>query len=484
MKKHFAGFVVFLLIVSTQAFSQEKVEISSMFLENKNLGPVNFETKAFSKWGEKLGELLKDELKKGDEPFELVVVTNFSPYANGDFTVHTKPEISNSSVILQALKAKIARIKQPEALFTSATVVTLAKVNGGLNTDEVDYHPKLIFPSEKRRNHFKQLSLENQLNAIQIYALNEIIPLLAEVSSRVDNQFAGVRSLGTDLEFIEGNSLSKKEVKDLTDYSSTYWRALIEMEAGDQLVGTIKVAMHSAAGDLDIANRYLSALQFFATPQSLPAYLLEEFNWRLELFYAKLEQEVEQAILLESKDQYDAALLKINTLLKLFPHSAWLNYEKYYTLNNLQIDEGESASDFGLWDSLSAPVFNSDPLYPAEVAVRSGDEAYELYLRKNIGELFKDKNRLIKDMVVYADHSLDLKAYAFAAHLYWNLVNTKSNASSGRNLTHEFLYCLLRLGDKYTVQKFNPEVIQAAQEVAKERHRIKIQNDYYKTFKK
>ena len=114
--------------------------------------------------------------------------------------------------------------------------------------------------------------------------------------------------------------------------------------------------------------------------------------------------------------------------------------------------------------------------------MRTGDEAYELFLRKHVGELFRNEKELVKDMVTYADHCLDLKAYAFAAHLYWNLVNTDSNVSSGRNLTHEFLYCLLRLGDKYTVQKFNPEVIQAAQEVAKERHRIKLQNEYFQAF--
>lgn len=482
MKKH-CLLLFALLFVSPTIWAQESVETTSMFLENKHLGPVNFNTKDFSKWGEKLSALLQDEFKREKQPFEVLVVSHFIPHQPIQVRVHTKPAISNNSVILESLQAKIARIKSPEALFTRTTVLTLAKINGGLATDELDYSPSLTFPISEQQAAFKKLSVREQHKAIQEYALTEIIPLLSEICARVDARFAGVRSLGTDLAFIDKTPISIQEVKDITNYSSTYWRALIEMEQSDQLVGTVKVALHAAAGDLDMANRYLSALRFFATPNSLPAYLLEEFNWRLEFFYNALEIQVEKAITLEQNNHFDAAIRQLNQLIEFFPQSAWVNYERYYTLNNQRIENGENSSDFSLWDSLAPTVFTADPFYPAEVAVRSGDEAYQLYLRKHIGDLFKTKKTLIPDMVTYADHALDLKAYAFAAHLYWNLVNTnQKQAASGRNLTHEFLYCLLRLGDKYTVQKFNPEVIQKAQEISKERHQIKLQNEYYQAF--
>jgi hypothetical protein len=70
MKKHYFA-LLFFLVPFLSLMAQDKVEISSMFLENKDLGPVNFETKEFSKWGEKLSSLLESELKKENEAFEV-----------------------------------------------------------------------------------------------------------------------------------------------------------------------------------------------------------------------------------------------------------------------------------------------------------------------------------------------------------------------------------------------------------------------------
>lgn len=470
-------FLICLLILPYFSYTQSEVEISAMFLEHKDLGPLNFETREFAKWGGKLSALLKAELKREKAPFELLVMTHFKPDGNATTTIHTRPEIPDNSVFIDALLAKAERIPKPIPQFTSLTVITLAKVNGGIEDSDMNYTPVLTFPKKKIQNQFREKTLEEKHWAIQNYAVTELIPLLGEIAYRMDDQYQGIRSMGTNLSYIkEVPSLS--DVKQLTDHSSTYWRALIEMNSGDQLIPAMKISMHAAAGDLDYANRLLSSMLYFSKPSTLPHYLLEELDWRFELFYEQLRVEVEYGIKLEERKKIDEALAHLKSIEKEFPRSAWLNYELYYTLNDKRLQEHGDPSDFALWDSMAPLVFNADPMYPAEVAVRNADEAYELYLRNRITELFKNKNTITKDLIEYANIALDLEAYSFAAHVYWNLIDSGADKS----LLSEFLYCLTQLGDRYTVNSFSPAAVQSAQQVKQKREAVKHDNEYYKMY--
>lgn len=256
----------------------------------------------------------------------------------------------------------------------------------------------------------------------------------------------------------------------------------MEMNAGDQLISLLKVCSLINSDYFDFANRYLSAVHFFANESTLPTYFLNELNWRFDSYYASCKKEVAKGVAYNNAGNYHLSVDHFDSLTLEFPNSAWLRYEHYMSLADLKVAQGIGGEIPELWEEMRTEIFRLDPLYPAEIPVLTKDDAYELYLRLSIGELFKEEDKLLQDFSEYGQIAIDLHAYDFAAHIFWSIITWgKDERDEYRALDH-FLYCLLMMDANGTVQLFNQSSIESAMKIGNERKSIKAANAFYKAY--
>lgn len=475
--------LAFSQLCALEILAQNTTETQVSIRGHQALAPLNFDTRSFSNWGDRITAVFENELKGEQQAFDILLLAQFDPNEDVQYTLHTRPAINQNAVSFDDLLARCYRVKPPRPKYSSVSIAILVQINGGFTDAQIGFTPRVPTIFERKKQQLQRLSLEHQYLAIKNFAVQQFLPLLAESYSRMDPQYQAIRSFGTNLSFVD-QGITRTDVVELTNSSSTYWRALMQAEKGDPIVQLAKIGLHLAAGDFDRANRLLSLTLPFAQPSSLPEHLLKTINWRLDIFYRELNKSVEEGITLEDQGDYQQAIDHFKQLKSVYPYSAWLNFEHFYTLNNQQIElEASNAARFELWDSLSAEVFRYDPYYPAEVAVRTADEAFNLYLRKSANALFQDQKRLLTDIVSFADYALDLEDYALAAHLYWQLILEGMKREDGDRFTPEFLYCLKQLEMDYLVNQFDAEQVSDAEQIPSERQTIKEQNEYYRVFK-
>ncbi len=74
-------------------------------------------------------------------------------------------------------------------------------------------------------------------------------------------------------------------------------------------------------------------------------------------------------------------------------------------------------------------------------------ELYDLILRREMAELFREKGKSVRDLLRNAEIATDLGQPAFAAMIDWNLLtNVKPADYQDRDLIEDVLYCLEQLG--------------------------------------
>ena len=113
---------------------------------------------------------------------------------------------------------------------------------------------------------------------------------------------------------IEGN------ISQLTDKNISYWRAVLEMNNGNQLIPVSKIFMHVVNGEFDIARRYLQIITPFCDESSLATYYLSELNWRIADFYEDHDKQVQMGIKLHDEQQYQKAIEEYKKALDLDPN--------------------------------------------------------------------------------------------------------------------------------------------------------------------
>ena len=206
----------------------------------------------------------------------------------------------------------------------------------------------------------KSANLSERYEHIQAWARDFALPILAAYEVSVDDKYAGVKSFG---KLVQNTDFTQKQdVIQMTEYNSDYWRALVEMSPGNQLIPVTKIMMHIANGEFDYVNPYLKIIHAFSDENTIPTYLLQELEWRMAYFNDDLNSKILKGIEYNDNSQYELAINQYNEILQEYPNSAWANYELYLStyLSTIEKDTTKIL-DRTDWDQARIIIYTCNP---------------------------------------------------------------------------------------------------------------------------
>ncbi len=452
---------LFLCLLAQPPFAaeeQQKDNISTELkpLSNELLAEVNFEHTELVDWLRAYSAESKKLLATDTRSRDVQLIVSLKRQGPPEFSLAARPAFD--SLRQGELRAAIGRLSTPRPSFTDFHMQFNFSIAGGCGCDSQPFLPPVLPPEARIQQEFVRAPLEKKRAAIIQLAREEVLPTLVALAERSDSlHFATVRQFASTAG--QWKAQAGTSAASITDSSSAYWRAMMELSSGNTLLSTIKVGMLLAEGKFDLANRYVFLLNIFTKRQSMAAVFLNQLSWRLHEFYNDLNTSIQRGIALHDTGRFAEAAGLYKKILAIHPQSAWANLELYYSQTALRQSRDSLALYEGpAWEKARSRVFACDPLYPLTAKATSGREAYLLTRRHEINSFFRSKETFAVDYVSYADIALDVGAYGLAAEIYW-LGNSfvPREQSSNRNLLSYFVYCVFQLGDTDIIKLFNSD---------------------------
>jgi len=437
MKQPSYYFFLFLAFIPfTDLSAQTEPQVALDMLGNDKIAEVNVNEKSFVDNIGKVIELFKTEFKSVDGNQKIALLLTCHKEGRPSIAIFSNPKLNSEAE--NSFLGKIEALPYENTKLVDFPLVITVNVKEG---DFDKYFPELILPEKKRKEEYETADLKQKYELNRIWAINEVLPVLSAYQIIVEDKFSGVKNFGKLV--AETNFSIPQDVDKITGENPDYWRAIMEMGKGNQLIPITKVFILITQGKLDYALKYVEMLRIFIDSKTISNIYLDEVKWRLKLFNDELKSEISKGITEHDKGNYGKAITIYNTILAKYPNSAWAQYERYYSQNASEISKNKtSRDDRALWDKSKLAIYNSNPLYNMDVRASNGREAYLLFRRQEIGGLFQTKGEVLKDVFRYADIALDLKIYDFAAQLFWFTFTFEKDSSE--SLTR-YMYCLEQL---------------------------------------
>jgi len=462
-------FIICLAIYPIVSWSESNTTLEIHLLTPDVIGEVVLDKDPSIKWIKKISDELENYLKSTNGNRDVLVSISLHKDREATIDIGARPKFDDNSI--DELKKQIDKFKpSPRTKITDYNLAIYSKINSGCSK-EMDFSPHIDNPLDKVFIRYKKLSLSEKKNYIQKWMREEIIPILAHYETTVDKKFQGVLSVG---ETLTSGAYLDSDIEQVTTHNSNYWRAVMEMSLGNQLIPFSKVSMHIAKGEFDKANRLLFVINNFSDKSSISAVLYPILGRKLKILKDSLNIEIQKGIAMHDKGEYKNALSHYENLLKIFPYSAWLNYEYFYS-KTINIDNREKE-----WEKAKKIIYSSDPMYHIEIKAQNAKEGYLLFKRYEISSLFNKKENFKKDFVKYAEIAFDLKDYGFAGELYWLILNYFPKEVYGdKDILAYYLYCLDKLGDKESIKNFDGDFAKRFKYIDKNRdERFKNSKEY------
>ena len=467
-------FVLYFFLFIGISFAQKPLEVSVIMVENDNIASVNSDEDAMVKSLGETIELFKKEFKEISTDQKIGVLLTYHKEGKTTLEMYSNPKLKRD--IEKGFLDKISGLKQVNTKIVDFTVLLVANSSDEKTSEDF---PELLYPKERMKKTYEAADLKTKLELNKSWAINEVLPILTAFETTVDDKFIGVKNFGKLV--AKTNFNTTQDIGSLTSNNSDYWRAIMEMEKGNQLIPVTKIAMLMSQGELDYAFKHLELLGAFSNPETVSDSYLKEMSWRLRTFNNQLNEQISDGITQHDSGNYEKAIGIYSGILKDYPNSAWTQYEKYYSQNAIDLKNGQSKTDDRkLWDASKVSIYKSNPLYNMDVRASNGAEGYLLYRRQEIGTLFKTKGQLIKDIYKYADIAMDLKVYDFAAQYFWM---TASYDKDETNSITCFLYCLEKLGVKDLKSNFKGDHEKEFRQLEATKEKTMKESSIYNTFK-
>ncbi|MFT6981456.1 MAG: tetratricopeptide (TPR) repeat protein [Crocinitomicaceae bacterium] len=442
--------------------AQEEPEFTIAFLENDNIAEVNVDQESYIASIAEITDVSKKEFQRIESTQKIAILITSHKKGAPTIELYSNPKIGK--------KQKEGFLKKLKALNHVNTKLVdfpmLLLLNSKFENLQTDFND-LIAPADKRQLAYKSATLEGKFELNKAYAA-EVLTVLSAFQTIVDDQFVGVKNFGeliTKTDFDE-----KQKISPLTSENQDYWRAIMEMSVGNQLIPITNVFALVSQGEFDYATKYVEVLLMFSDPKSIANTYLEELWSRLNTFNNDVNGRIEKGFVYHDSGKYQKAIDLYNEILKEYPNSAWAKYEVYFSQNALSVElEKASLVDRTEWDKAKVGIYKSNPLYPLNVNASNSREIYLMFRRISIGELFKDRENRLSDIYEYASIAMDLEVYDFAAQLYWISITFDKTENDA---LFRFLYCLEKLGVTELKSNFEGdfekefEKIEKAQEAA------------------
>ncbi len=433
--------IIFVLIVSLltgiKTFAQDELKVSIVLLANDKISDVNIVESRFLKGLGDAVKLMRSEFNLISKEQKIAILINCHKVGQPTIEFYSSPQID--------LNKELGFVNQLKLIqFENTKIVDfpiLLSVN--IKPEEINVaFNKIISPVVKTQMEYEKADLKTKYELNKVWAAKVVLPIYCAYQSIVDNQFAGVKNFGKRVE--QTDFSLPQNIQDITDKNSDYWRACMEMSIGNELIPETKIFMYMSQGLFDYAKTYFEVVGPLSDGKTKMKSYLNELTWRLELFNKQLNNEIEKGISDHNKGNFQNAIERYNNIIYSYPNSAWAQYEKYYSQKSL--DRSIDSSNMGSrenWDNAKKIIYACNPLYSMDVMASTGYESYLLFRRSEIASLFKNKDETLNDIYKYADISMDLKVYDFAAQLFWYSFTYSKNKQKALN---RFLYSVDKLG--------------------------------------
>ena len=459
------------LLVSLKALSQDS-KLTVAILGDQTIAEVNIHTDEFMAGIKALMDKVEEEGNTLPDSYRLAVIVTLHKDADAGFEVYSKPMLDPDKV--SAMLKKFRTVKMGRTKFIDFPVAI------GFNVGENFEGIEIESPHDKIIKEYKEADLAQKVLLNKQWAA-EHLPVLIAFESGVEDKFKGVKEFGAELSKLDFSK--KQNIKSLTDNNHNYWRATMEMSSGNLIIPVTKILILMTQGQLDYAYKFAEILPVFSESGTSALRYLQEINWRLEVFNAQLEQEIGKGIVLHDKANYDDAIEVYKAVLNQYPNSAWTIYEVYFSGNAKGVKEGKvKLEDRAEWDKAKIAIYAANPLYNMDIRANTGKEAYLLYRRFEMSNLFKSKEEYLKDVFKYADIAMDLEVYDFAAQLFWLTANHDKDASEKSLM--RYMYCLEKLGVKGLKNNFNYDFDEAFRTIENEKENEMKNSQAYQKMKK
>jgi len=466
---------LFSMLFAQESLAQAEPEIALILLGNDHISEVNTDTDKFIKSFSPVMDLIKTEFKSFAKSQSADVFITVHKAGLPTLKLQSKPQLDKKTEI--SFLSKLSAIKLENTKLVDMPM--LVRVNGPKNAEEgVERYMLHVIRSEE----YKQASLKQKYELNRKWATREVLPVLAAYEIAAE-KFEGVSNFGKT---VAAADFSKpQDIEKMTGRNPDYWRAVMEMGRGNQLIPITKIFMLASQGYLDSAERYSEIISMYTTTESAANLYLEEFNWRMRVLSEDLTKEVDKGIAFHDKGEYEKALGVYEKVKQAYPYSAWNLYEIYFSKNAMDIVSGKvKAGDRTQWDEAKKGIYGASPLYNMDVIAATGKEAYLLFRRQQISSLFRTKGNTAKDTYEYADIALDLGVYDFAAQLFWLSFTFEKDEKAGERSLHRYLYVLEKLGVPQWKSNFKGDFDKIFKAIDKERQEAMEGSAVFKSMKK
>lgn len=459
---------------ATDTESQFDMEIQ--LLTHDLLGKVTLDLDALMQWLKPKNEAIQRHMEALDGKHEALVLVTLHHDTAATITIGTADE--QEGELIAAIDKIVRADAAPKTKLVDYSFYIRARVGGAKKTELVDLHPTITLPEDERRKRFMSLSLVEKRQHLQQWLSEEVLPVVAAYEVNVEERFEGVRAVG---QIVVEKQYLDRDINELTDNNPLYWRAIMEMEQGNQLITFTKACMHLVRGELDLGERYLTISRFFSKPETLASHSMAPLREMLSSISDELNAEIEKGIELHDHGRYTEAISHYQKWLKYFPNSAFLNYEYYVSKREA---EGGKEGFGALWKKHRPLVYSSDPMYPVDVSASSGEEGYRVFRRMKVKEMFRERDKFRGDLIEYADIALDLENYSISGHMYWMILSHLSAEDyRGRDMVAHYLYSINKLGIHGMEENFVGDFPSEFQAIEQERREIMEGSDIYNRFK-
>lgn len=462
-----------LLAASTLSYAQVEPKMAIVLLGNDEISDVNVNDTFVNSVSPAI-DIVKKEFQ--GIPPEQAVDVYITSHKSGPATIelHSNPKLDVKKEADIMAKLRAVKIENTKIV----DMPLLIRLNGSQSQGSLESETLMA----KRKAAYQVAGIKEKYELNKAWSANKVLPVLAAYQTIVDDKFAGVKGFGKMVAKTDFNR--PVDVAGLTHNNPDFWRAVMEMDPSNQLIPATKIFALVSQGYIDYAHRYLEIISFFSDEKSKAGGYLEELNWRIDEFEKQVIAEVEKGIVEHDNGNYDKAIAIYTDILKLYPHSAWTQYELYYSQNARDMKSGAiPADDRKQWDTAKVKIYSSSPLYNLDVRASNGREAYLMYRRFEISTLFKTKGNTLNDTYEYADIALDLEVYDFAAHLFWLSFTYEKDEKLKERSLHRYLYTLEKLGAGQWKENFKGDFNKIFKKIDTEKKKAMETSKAYKTFK-
>lgn len=437
---------------------------------------ATLDTAVLYRWNERVQATIKAflALEKGNH--DVMVLVTLPKDKPAFVEISSRPQLSAERV--NHLTRRIESLSRaPRSSLTEYAYLVNAQVGKGCQDPQLKFLPKVALPEEKVRAQFEAADLAGKSKLFEDWVIENVIPVLCYYEDTLQTQLKGVNAIG--------DILRTQAYRDTTTYAltvanSAYWRATMEIEAGNGLIILSKICLHIVKGEYDLAQRYLNVAQVFPEQNSMALSFYKQFDFRMQWLFDDLQAIVREGKKIQEQGDFESAALFFEQQLKVLPRSAIFNYQKYYS-RSLLMTESAPEEIIQLWKDCKTMVYACDPLFNMTMPTHNSKEVYLMSKRHEINLLFDNQRTIQNRILEYADIALDLEVYGFAAHLYWLIIGNKSDEFTNRDILAHYLYCLEKLGDTENIRSFEEEYTrQKFKKIERERQRAMETSDVYK----